>query len=250
MLLGAFATVTGTYLSGNIYAGILCGMCAGILFALVHGIISIVFKANQIVSGVAINIFAFGLTKFLCSVIFNSSSNSPRITGFESIQMQTIGNPFLFLCLLAIIISWAVLFKTKFGLRLRACGENAEAADSSGIKVDVYRFAGTILCGMFCGLGGAWLALEQHSFTDGMTAGRGYIALAAMIVGKWKPFNAAIACLLFAFAESLTIQFQSSFIPTQFVQMLPYVLTIIVLAGLIGKSIPPASSGIPFEKKR
>ncbi len=133
-------------------------------------------------------------------------------------------------------------------MRLRSVGENPEAADSLGISVNKIRYAGVLISGALASLGGAWLAFEQHSFTDNMSAGRGYIALAAMIIGKWNPWGAAGACLIFGFAESLSIQFQNLPVPTQFIQMLPYILTIIVLAGFIGKSIPPAADGIPYEK--
>jgi simple sugar transport system permease protein len=140
------------------------------------------------------------------------------------------------------------MYKTKFGLRLRAVGENPQAADSLGINVDRIRYAGVLISGIFAGLGGAWLAFDQHSFTDGMSAGRGYIALAAMIIGKWNPIGALGACLIFGFAESVSIQLQGTTVPTQFIQMLPYVLTVIVLAGFIGRSVPPAADGIPYEK--
>jgi simple sugar transport system permease protein len=145
-------------------------------------------------------------------------------------------------------MSYIIIYKTRFGLRLRAVGENPSAADSLGISVDKIKYFGVLISGALAGLGGAWLAFDQHSFTDGMSAGRGYIALAAMIIGKWNPWGAAGACLVFGFAESLSIQFQNLPIPTQFIQMLPYVLTIIVLAGFIGKSTPPAADGIPYEK--
>jgi simple sugar transport system permease protein len=131
---------------------------------------------------------------------------------------------------------------------LRTVGENPQAADSLGVNVNRIRYAGVLISGALASLGGAWLALDQHSFTDGMSAGRGYIALAAMIIGKWNPLGAAGACLVFGLAESLSIQFQNTAIPTQFIQMLPYVITIIVLAGFIGRSIPPAADGIPYEK--
>ncbi len=247
LLSGAFAATTGTYYTGNVIFGILCGVICGILVALIHSIITITYKANQIVSGIAINILAFGVTKFFCKIIFNSSSNSARIPGLETLNLPF--NPFLVLCVLIVVVSYYIIYRTRFGLRLRAVGENPEAADSLGISVTKIRYLGVLISGALAGLGGAWLALDQHSFTDGMSAGRGYIALAAMIIGKWNPLGAAAACLLFGFAESFTLQFQDSGIPTQFIQMLPYELTIIVLAGFIGKASPPAADGIPYEKK-
>lgn len=249
LLFGAFFTTLGTYYSGNVYIGILCGAGAGIILASVHALTVVSFKANQIVSGIALNLLALGSTKFLCKLIFSSSSNSARIPGIEMLNIPLINNPFILISILIIIFAYITINKTKFGLRLRAAGENPEAADSLGINVSSIRYYGVLISGALAGLGGAWLALDQHSFTDGMSAGRGYIALAAMIIGKWKPLGAAAACLVFGFAESFTLQFQDSGIPTQFVQMLPYLLTIIVLAGFIGKSTPPAADGIPFEKK-
>lgn len=252
LLASAFFTTLGTYFTQNVWIGILCGLSAGLLVSLIHSIVTITFKADQIVSGIALNLFALGLTKFLCRIVFNSSSNSARIPGLETINIPLLSsipilnNIFITLCIILLIISQIIFYRSKFGLRLRAVGENPAAADSLGVNVSRIRYAGVLISGLLAGLGGAWLAFDQHSFTDGMSAGRGYIALAAMIVGKWKPMGAAAACLVFGFAESVSIQFQGTDIPTQFIQMLPYVLTIIILAGFIGKSIPPAADGIPY----
>lgn len=248
LLVSAFFTTVGTYVTQNPLVGLLFGITAGLLMALIHSITVITFKANQIVSGIALNLLAFGLTKFFCKIIFNSSSNSERIPGLESLQIPLLGNPFLLLCVIVLVWSQFAIYKTRFGLRLRSVGENPSAADSLGINVNKIRYAGVLLSGLFASLGGAWLAFDQHSFTDGMSAGRGYIALAAMIIGKWNPVKAAGACLLFGFAESFANQMQNSFIPGQFIQMLPYILTMIVLAGFIGKAAPPAADGIPYEK--
>jgi simple sugar transport system permease protein len=247
LLTGAFCTVLGTYFTGNVFVGTLCGISAGLFVSLIHSFVTITCKANQIVSGIALNILALGVTKFFCRIIFNSSSNSARIPGIEAFGLPF--NPFIVLCVLLVVLSYFLMYKTRFGLRLRAVGENPEAADSLGISVTKLRYAGVLISGILAGLGGAWLAFDQHSFTDGISAGRGYIALAAMIIGKWNPIGAAAACLFFGFAESFSLQFQDSGIPTQFIQMLPYVLTIIVLAGFIGKANSPAADGIPFEKK-
>lgn len=254
LLIGAFFTTVGTYYYQSVLIGILFAVLAGLAVALLHAIATVTFKADQIVSGIAINLFAIGLTKFFCKIFFNSSSNSERIIGLETLNIPllssipVIGNPFILLCIILLIISYIAIYKTRFGLRLRAVGENPAAADSLGINVNIIRYAGVLISGVLAALGGSWLAFDQHSFTDGMSAGRGYIALAAMIIGKWNPWAAAGACLIFGFAESLSIQFQNFAIPTQFIQMLPYVLTIIVLAGFIGKSTPPAADGIPYEK--
>lgn len=251
LLAGAFATTVGTYYSGNIIVGMLCGVSAGLIIGAIHSVTTITFKANQLVSGLALNLFAVGVTKYFCKIIFNSSSNSARIAGLEqlNINLPMLNNPFILLLIIILPLSAFFLNKTKFGLRLKACGENPEAADTLGINVTKIRYWGVMISSALAAIGGSWLAFDQHSFTDGMSAGRGYIALAAMIIGKWNPLGAAGACLIFGFAETMTLQFQQSFIPNQFVQMLPYVLTIIVLAGFIGKSIPPAADGVPFEKE-
>jgi simple sugar transport system permease protein len=255
LLIGAFSTTVGTFYTHSVLIGILSAVAAGLMISLFHAIATITFKADQIVSGIAINLFSIGITKFFCKVFFNSSSNSERIIGLETINIPVLSsvpvlnNLFVTLCIILLLLSYITIFRTKFGLRLRAVGENPSAADSLGINVDKIRYAGVLISGALAGLGGAWLALDQHSFTDGMSAGRGYIALAAMIIGKWNPLGAAGACLIFGVAESLSIQFQNSPVPTQFIQMLPYVLTIIVLAGFIGKATPPAADGIPYEKE-
>ncbi|MBI4548710.1 MAG: ABC transporter permease [Ignavibacteriae bacterium] len=253
MLISAFATTVGTYYSNEPFMGILIGALAGMLTALLHGIISVTFKADQIVSGIAINVLAIGLTKFSCQLIFHSSSNSARIVGLEQWKflpnIPILDNPFIVGTIILFLMLQVVLFKTTFGLRLRAVGEHPEAADTAGVNVKRMRHLGVLISGALAGLGGAWLAIDQHSFTDGMTAGRGFIALAAMIIGKWTPYGAAGACLLFGFAESLSIQLQSTSHAVQFIQMIPYVLTMIVLAGFIGRATPPAADGIPYEKE-
>ncbi len=253
LLIGAFATTVGTFFTGSPLTGILCGILAGLGTGLLHSLVTVTFKADQIVSGVAINILAIGLTKFLCQVIFHSSSNSARIPGMEawngSFMDLVGGNPFVPLTMLLLIVANLLLFRTRFGLRLRAVGEHPAAADSLGVQVSRMRHAGVLISGALAGLGGAWLALDQHSYTDGMSAGRGFIALAAMIVGKWRPNGAAAACLLFGAAESLTIQLQGTQVPTQIIQVIPYLLTMIVLAGFIGRAVPPAADGKPYERQ-
>ncbi|HEY6191982.1 MAG TPA: ABC transporter permease [Bacteroidota bacterium] len=253
LLIAAFATTVVTYYTGSPLLGIAAGTVAGIATALLHGLISVTFKADQIVSGIAINLFAVGITKFSCQLIFNSSSNSARIVGMEQweslMSVPFLRSPFIPVTVLLLVISNLVLFRTKFGLRLRAVGEHPEAADTLGVSVGSVRYAGVLISGGFAGLAGAWLAIDQHSFTDGMSAGRGFIALAAMIIGKWSPTGAAGAALLFGLAETLTIQLQTSSRYLQLIQMIPYVLTMIVLAGFIGRSTPPAADGVPYEKE-
>lgn len=261
MLNSAFCSILTVFYTHNAWLGIFGGIAGGVLTALIHALVCIKYKADQIVSGVAINLFAIGITKFVLRLVFGSSSNSSRVEGLpewhlpflspDSIWNSVFGSPLVLLTILIVIISQITIYKTVFGLRLRSVGEHPEAADTLGIKVSLMRYSGVLLSGVLAGLGGTYLALEQHQFTDNMTSGRGYIALAAMIFGKWTPLGAAGASLLFGFAESLNIQFQSAGynIPNQFIQMIPYLLTMIVLAGVIGRSTPPAADGRPYEKE-
>ncbi len=253
LLTGAFATTVGTYYTGDPLVGIICGVAAGLLVSLLHAVITVTWKANQIVSGIAINLFAVGLTKFFCQVLFSSSSNSARIAGLEQWSflpgIPVLDNLFVFGTALVLLLANFVLLKTPFGLRLRSVGEHPEAAETLGVNVNRIRYAGVLISGAFGGLGGAWLALDQHSFTDGMSAGRGFIALAAMIIGKWKPTGAVAACVLFGLAESVANQLQSATGAIQFIQMIPYIVTMIVLAGLVGRASAPAADGIPYEKE-
>jgi len=253
MLIAAFATTAGTFFTGNVLLGIGCGLLAGTATALLHSIITVTLKADQIVSGIGINLLAIGLTKFCCQLVFNSSSNSARISGFEQwpalASIPLLDNPFVPATIILLAVSHVVLFKTRFGLRLRSVGEHPKAAETLGVNVNMLRHAGVLISGAFAGLGGAWLALNQHSFTDGMSAGRGFIALAAMIIGKWTPIGAFAACLLFGLAESLSNQLQNVSHAIQFIQLIPYLVTMIVLAGFIGRATSPAANGIPYDKE-
>lgn len=246
MLMGAFGATIGQFYTGSALVGVVIAVMLGILFAALHAVVTITFKANQIVSGIALNILAVGLTKFFLRVLFGSASNSERIAGID-VPFVLIDPIFLF-ALIAIAASHVIFFKTPFGLRLRAVGENAEAAATLGISVSMVRYQAVLISGVLAAIAGAFLAFQQHSFTDGMIAGRGYISLAAMIIGKWFPLGAATASVLFASAEALQLNLQSDAIPTQLVQSLPYLVTLLVLVGFIGKSVPPREIGKPFEK--
>ncbi|HEY7893317.1 MAG TPA: ABC transporter permease [Gemmatimonadaceae bacterium] len=250
LLTGAFGAALGSYYGGSPWVGILCAMVAGLIFGLVHGIATIRYKADQVVSGVAINILAIGVTRYFLHLAFGSSSNSPRISGFTTVMRgdgfipSVVNNPLIIIGLVAVpSVAW-VIYRTPFGLRVRAAGEHPKAAETVGVGVARVRYIAVGLSGILAGLGGAYLALDQHQFTDNMSAGRGYIALAAMIFGNWDPMRGGLACLLFAAAEAAQINLQGTHgIPSQFVQMIPYVLTIIALAGVVGKSTPPAALG-------
>jgi general nucleoside transport system permease protein len=249
MLMGAFGATLGSYYGGNAYLGVLCGVALGLLFGLIHAVASIRFRADQIVVGIAINLLAVGVTRFFLRLAFDSSSNSPRVPGFgvtggSAGLLGAFANPLVWLGLLVMPIMALVVYRTAFGLRVRAAGEKPEAAASLGVPVGRVRYLAVGASGVLASLGGVYLALDQHQFTDQMTAGRGFIALAAIIFGRWDPARAGVACLLFAAAETLQIQLQSAgAIPSQFVAMIPYVLTIVALAGVVGRAVPPAALG-------
>jgi simple sugar transport system permease protein len=259
MLTGAFTATIGTYYSGSPWVGVLCGIGGGVLAALLHAVACIRYRADQVVVGIAINLLAVGITRFFLRLAFDSSSNSPRVPGFdwavgsgdggrETGVLASLANPLVPLGILSLVLVWWVLYRTPFGLRLRAVGEKPEAAVSVGISVNRVRWIAVLGAGALASLGGTYLALEQHQFTDSMTAGRGFIALAAVIFGKWEPKRVAIACLLFAAAETLQIQLQGlQLIPSQFVEMIPYILTIVAVAGVVGRATPPAALGKTSE---
>jgi ABC-type uncharacterized transport system permease subunit len=245
MLTGAFGAVLGTNYSGSPWIGVLAGMVGGLIFGAIHAVASIRYRADQVVVGVAINLLAIGVTRFFLKLFFASSSNSPRVAGFGgNIHAAGFDNPLLWLGLLCAPVVAFVIYKTPFGLRVRAAGEHPDAAESVGVSVHRVRYVAVAISGILAALGGVYLALDQHQFTDQMTAGRGFIAISAVIFGRWDPLRAAAACLLFAAAETFQIQLQGSHaIPSQFVEMIPYILTIIALAGVVGRAVPPAALG-------
>jgi simple sugar transport system permease protein len=249
MLGGAFAAAVGSYYAGAPWIGVLAALGGGAALALLYAVSTIRFRADQVVVGIAINLLAIGLTRYFLRLLFDSSSNSPRVPGFQMMGSGTgfialAQNPLVWIGIGTIpLVAW-VLYRTPFGLRVRAVGEHPAAAATVGVPVRRVRYLAALLSGMLAGLGGAYLALDQHQFTDGMTAGRGFIALAATIFGRWDPVRAGLACLLFAAAETLQIRLQGSqAIPSQFVEMIPYVLTIVALAGVVGRAVPPAALG-------
>jgi general nucleoside transport system permease protein len=247
MLTAAFCAALGSYFFGSSWLGVLSGVAGGVAIALLYGLCCIRYRANQVVVGIAINLLAIGVTRFFLRLTFDSSSNSPRVTGFTETGTgfgALVRNPLVWIGVAALpAVGW-LLYRTAFGLRVRAVGEHPEAALSVGIPVQRVRWLSVALSGALSGLGGAYLALDQHQFTDGMTAGRGFIALAATIFGRWDPPRVAIACVLFAAAETLQIQLQGAqLVPSQFVEMIPYLLTIIALAGVVARAVPPAALG-------
>jgi simple sugar transport system permease protein len=338
MLAGAFTAASVTFYAHNPWVGMFGGMVAGMLVALVLAVACIRFKADQVVTGTGINILFLGLPAVLSGALCLSSGSTPQIpqenllpdldrllpSFFPQWRIFTDVSIVSVIALIVVLITFYILYRTPFGLRLRAVGENPEAADAAGVSVNRIRYLGVILSGALAGIGGAYLSIGQSSlFTRNMTAGRGFIALAALIFGKWRPVQTMLACLLFGFADAITIQLQgvpvsvmllrvsviilvllvlwfivyqlSSFvhhrisvlkqrgaaaaitaaativlgsapiavvvylatkgvqqveIPVQFIQMIPYVVTIVVLAGFIGQSRAPKAIGIPYEKER
>ena len=259
MLNGALAYVLGAWVWHDPWLGLVAALFAGVATAALHAAITITLRADQITSGLGINLLAAGLTKFVLHAVFHSSSNSEQVVGFDAFQVplvsrlpalgSVVGSPLVLLAIVLVALAEATLFGSVFGLRLRTAGEQPQAAATLGLSVERLRWAGVLLSGVFAGLAGAWLASEQHSFTDGMTGGRGYIAIAAMIVGKWSPRGAALACLLFGAAEALQITLQGSRFPPELLQMLPYVVTMLALAGFIGRAVPPRALGVPYDRE-
>lgn len=253
MNLAAFTFVLFSIVTGSIVVGFILSIFINLVFSIIFTFFTVNLKVNQIVTGVGFNLLIAGITKFMLVLIFNSSSNTDRFDGlpaltiFNSIPFAEIvlSDYLTIFCFALIFISGFILFKTKFGLRLRSAGENPQAAESLGIKVRKYKLFGIMISGFLSALAGIWLASNQNSYSDGMIAGRGYIALAAMIIGKWKPVNIFFACLIFSAFEALEISLQitGTNFPTQLIQMLPYLITIFVLIGFIGKTKPPAAVG-------
>ncbi|HBG97535.1 MAG: ABC transporter permease [Rhodobacteraceae bacterium] len=278
MLMAAFASAAFAFVSGSVWIGLLAGIAASLLMAGLHGLASITFRGNQLISGVAINFLAAGLTVVIAQSWFQQGGRTPSLLGgarFAPIELplaETLapvpilgpiyaellsGHSILvYVALLAVPLTWWVLNRTRFGLRLRAVGENPEAVDTAGISVIRLRYTAVLICGLLCGIAGAYLATGlQAGFVKDMTAGRGFIALAALIFAKWRPWHALGACLLFGFLQAIALRYQNLefwgiVIPGQFTDALPYILTVVILAGFVGRAIPPAAGGEPYVKER
>ena len=262
MLIAAFAGVVGSFLTGSALVGLGFGLAAGLAFALIHALMCITFEADQIISGTAIILLALGGTGFLMVEVFGSGGTSPRVPGFKEVPIPVLSDipllgPALFdqsllvyLMYALIPITWFVVYRTPFGLRLRATGEVPEAVDTAGVSVARMRYFGVALSGLLAACGGVYLSMGILSaFTEGMTGGRGFIALAALIFGRWNPIGAAAAALLFGFGTAVTFQVPQDAIPVEFIQMLPYILTIVALAAFGGRAIAPAAIGKPYRKE-
>ncbi len=279
MLAGAFAGAAAASVFHSAWMGLLVGILVSIAMSLVHGFASITHRGNQIVSGFAINFIAAGSTIILGQAWFQQGGRTPALAPserFEAIifpgaqamrDVPIIGPIYaglisghsllVYVAFLAVPFTWWVLFRTRFGLRLRAVGENPAAVDTAGISVEWLRYRAVICTGILTGIAGCYLSMVQNAgFVKDMTAGKGFIALAALIFAKWKPVNAMFTCLLFGFLDAFAIRMQGSplpligNVPVQVFQALPYVLTVVLLAGFIGKAIPPKAGGVPYVKER
>ncbi|MEM6304239.1 MAG: ABC transporter permease [Pseudomonadota bacterium] len=279
MLAAAFLSAAVAATSGSVWVGLLAGIGASMLLSGLHGVASITFRGNQLISGVAINFLAAGLTVVISQDWFRQGGRTPQLAGggrFGEIDLPGAaaladvpilgpiyaelisGHSILvYIALLAVPLTWWLLFRTRFGLRLRAVGENPAAVDTAGISVVGLRYAAVAICGILCGIAGAYLSTAlQAGFVKDMSAGRGFIALAALIFAKWRPWHALGACLLFGFFGALetrpdVIEAVTSFrVNSALLGALPYVMTVVILAGFIGKAIPPRAGGEPYVKER
>ena len=280
MLVAAFAAAAASYATGSVWVGVLAGIGAALMFAAIHGLASITFRGNQLISGVAVNFLASGLTVVLGTSWFKLGGQTPALV--DGMRFSDISLPFaapsgqgdlgllsgiyshvlsghsilVYVALACVPLTWWVLYRTRFGLRLRAVGENPAAVDTAGVSVTGLRYAAVGITGVLCGLAGAYMSMGLSAgFLREMTAGRGYIALAALIFAKWRPWYALMACLLFGLLDAIAIRFQNIdigvlVIPVQFTQALPYILTVIILAGFVGKAIPPRAGGEAYVKER
>jgi simple sugar transport system permease protein len=245
MIVTTFGIVWGSIMFGSIWLGLLFAIVLGMAVAAIHAVVTVTYKVDQIISGTAINILALGLGRFLSQNVFGQETQTamnpfafPQIRGMNSFALALIP---------VAILSWFILQKTVFGLRLRSVGENPESADTLGVNVTLMRYAGVIISGVMCGLAAG--VLYPSRWVSGMTGGRGFIALAAMIFGRWSPIGAILAAMLFGYADTARIMFESQIpIPSQFVQMFPYILAVVVLAGFVGKARGPAAAGKPYVK--
>ncbi|MCB6182657.1 ABC transporter permease [Leeia sp. TBRC 13508] len=279
ILFAAFASASAAYVSGSPWVGMLAGMGVAVMLAMVHGFVSVTYNGNQLISGMAINIIASGLTPVLGLAWFQQGGNTPQLESemrFREIHwpgeemMQNVpvlgqfynhilsGHSIIVYMTIVIIpvVTWFI-YRSRFGLRVRAVGENPHAADTAGVSVAKIRYTALFWGGLLCGLAGTYLSVYQTgSFIREMSAGKGFLALAALIFGKWRPVPAVIGCLLFAFFDAIQIRLEGvalpivGEVPSQFIQVIPYVLTVLLMAGFVGRATAPKAIGVPFVKSR
>ena len=278
LLISAFFSAAYAHYTGSAWIGLGVGILSAVVFSLIHGIASITFRGNQLISGVALNFLAAGMTVVIAQSWFAQGGRTPSLLG--EARFQRLDLPFaqaladvpvlgpvysqilsghsvlVYLGLLTVPATWWLLYRSRFGLRLRAVGENPAAVDTAGVSVVRLRYMAVIICGVLCGIGGAYLATSLSAgFVKDMSAGRGFIALAALIFAKWRPWHALGAVLLFGMLEAIANRFPSLdlgliTLPGQFMSALPYILTVVILAGFVGKAIPPRAGGEPYVKER
>lgn len=278
MLAAAFFSAAIAAITGDVWMGLGAGILASLALSVLHGLASITFRGNQLISGVAINFLAAGLTVLIAQDWFSKGGRTPSLIGagrFEPIILpgtaELAGVPIIgpiyaelisghsilvYVAFAMVPLTWWLLYRTRFGLRLRAVGEAPEAVDTAGVSVVGLRYVAVGICGILCGIAGAYLATAlQAGFVKDMTAGRGFIALAALIFAKWRPWYALYACLLFGLLQAVALRYQNIdlgafVVPVQFMDALPYILTVVILAGFVGKAIPPRAGGEPYVKER
>ena len=278
MLAAAFFSAAIAAVTGSVWLGLGAGIVASLALSGLHGLASITFRGNQLISGVAINFLAAGLTVLIAQSWFQQGGRTPALLasgrfgpitlpGAEALREVPVLGPIyaelisghsilVYVAFACVPLTWWILYRTRFGLRLRAVGENPEAVDTAGISVVRLRYSAVLICGLLCGLAGAYLATAlQAGFVQDMTAGRGYIALAALIFAKWRPWHALYATLLFGFLQAIALRYQNLdlgivTLPVQAMDALPYILTVVILAGFIGKAVPPRAGGAPYVKER
>jgi simple sugar transport system permease protein len=278
MLAAAFFSAAIAAVTGSVWLGLGAGIVASLALSGLHGLASITFRGNQLISGVAINFLAAGLTVLIAQSWFQQGGRTPALLasgrfgpitlpGAEALREVPVLGPIyaelisghsilVYVAFACVPLTWWLLYRTRFGLRLRAVGENPEAVDTAGISVVRLRYSAVLICGLLCGLAGAYLATAlQAGFVQDMTAGRGYIALAALIFAKWRPWHALYATLLFGFLQAIALRYQNLdlgivTLPVQAMDALPYILTVVILAGFIGKAVPPRAGGAPYVKER
>lgn len=260
MLFAAFGAAAGGVASGSLLVALLCACGVAVLMSWLHGYACVSHRGDQVVSGMALNIIAAGLTVVLGIAWFQQGGQTPPVA--DNIRLKPLGDGVLAQNILVWVTFalvggvWWLVYRTRFGLRLRAVGENPHMVEAAGVSVLRLRYLALTLNGILCGLAGAYLVLAQNaSFGPNMTAGRGYMALAAMIFGHWRPVPATAACLLFGFLDTVAVRLQGvnlphiGEVPVQAIQALPYVLTVLLLAGFIGRNVAPQALGRPYVKE-
>lgn len=241
MTMGAFCGVLGSYFTGNVAAAILCGIAGGALFGLCHGILSVRYKVNQVISGIGLNLLAVAATTLLMQLIWNNKGSSPQVA---SIKQGVLTSPITFIMLAAVAAEYFILFRTRFGLRLRMVGENPKAAATVGLPVHRIKYIAVVCCGMLAGLGGAYLSIDHlDMYVRDMSAGRGYIAVAIMILARYNPIMVVLCALIFGFSDAVQISLQGYGVPSQIMAMIPYMVTLLVLAFGVRQITPPAGVG-------